>query len=248
MAPRVVVVGLASDFGCQVQMTNMEDHLLDVLGLIDLRYWQLASSGEMPEEYDVAIVEGAVTTEEHVGRLREVRAKASAVVAIGSCALTGGIPALASAGDLEARYATVYGGGVPVAPGRIAPASVGSVIDIDYRVPGCPIDPEELVGVLSRALRGLPDKTPEEPMCASCKTRENVCFYDRGGFCLGPVTRSGCGARCPSLGRPCLGCRGLAAEANVASVKGVLAARGYSVDEAVRTYGLYNTAEEGSFQ
>lgn len=43
MAPRVVVVGLASDFGCQVQMTNIEDHLLDVLGLIDLAYWQLAS-------------------------------------------------------------------------------------------------------------------------------------------------------------------------------------------------------------
>jgi len=69
MAPRVVVVGLASDFGCQVQMTNIEDHLLDVLGVIDLVYWQLASSGHMPEEYDVAIIEGAVTTEEHVRAL-----------------------------------------------------------------------------------------------------------------------------------------------------------------------------------
>jgi sulfhydrogenase subunit delta len=48
MAPRVVVVGLASDFGCQVQMTNIEDHLLDVLGTIDLVYWQLASSGTCP--------------------------------------------------------------------------------------------------------------------------------------------------------------------------------------------------------
>ena len=63
-APRVVVVGLASCFGCQLQITNGEEHLLDVLGQIDLSYWQLASSDPMPDEFDVAIVEGAVTTEE----------------------------------------------------------------------------------------------------------------------------------------------------------------------------------------
>ena len=78
MAPRVVVLSLASDFGCQVQLTNMEDDLLDVLGLMDLSYWQLASSGHMPEAYDVAIVEGAVTTGEHVDLLKDVRSKAAA--------------------------------------------------------------------------------------------------------------------------------------------------------------------------
>ena len=63
-APRVVVAGLASCFGCQLQITNAEAHLVDVLGQIDVRYWQLASSDPMPEEFDVAVVEGAVTTEE----------------------------------------------------------------------------------------------------------------------------------------------------------------------------------------
>ena len=52
-APRVVVVGLASCFGCQLQITNAEAHLLDVLGQIDLRYWQLASSDPMPEDFDL---------------------------------------------------------------------------------------------------------------------------------------------------------------------------------------------------
>ncbi|TLM97614.1 MAG: NADH:ubiquinone oxidoreductase, partial [Actinobacteria bacterium] len=137
MAPRVVVIGLASDFGCQVQMTNMEDHLLDVLGAIDLSYWQLASSGHMPAEYDVAIVEGAVTTVDHVELLKQVRDTASTVMVIGACAVTGGIPGLASTGSLEGRIETVYGAdGVLVAPGRVEPLPVDAVISVDYHVPG----------------------------------------------------------------------------------------------------------------
>ena len=63
-APRVVVIGLASCFGCQINITNIERHLMDVLGQIDLGYWQLTSSVPMPDEFDVAVIEGAVTTEE----------------------------------------------------------------------------------------------------------------------------------------------------------------------------------------
>ena len=245
MAPRVVVVGLASDFGCQVQMTNIEDHLLDVLGVIDLVYWQLASSGHMPEEYDVAIVEGAVTTEEHVRVLERVRQTASAIIAIGSCAVTGGIPALASHGDLEARYGCVYGAdGASVACGRISPMPVHGVVDVDYRVPGCPIDTDEFVRVLSRALLGLADRISEEPLCAVCKMKENVCFFERGEVCLGPVTRSGCGARCVTLGRPCTACRGLSPEANLDSLATLLEERGVPRAELERRISLYNTFEE----
>ena len=84
-APRVVVVGLASCFGCQLQITNAEAHLLDVLGQIDLRYWQLASSDPMPEDFDVAIIEGAVTTEESEATVRSLREKAGAIIAVGAC-------------------------------------------------------------------------------------------------------------------------------------------------------------------
>ena len=156
MAPRVVVLSLASDFGCQVQITNMEDHILDVLGLIDLSFWQLASSGDMPADYDVAIIEGAVTTDgarrAAQGGARDRRASS---IAIGACAVTGGIPAMANLAGLEERYAAVYGDGTPAAPGRRAPLPIGSVIDVDYHVPGCPIDTDEFMRVLSRALRGL---------------------------------------------------------------------------------------------
>ena len=57
-APRVVVIGLASCFGCQINITNIERHLMNVLGQIDLGYWQLTSSVPMPDEFDVAVIEG----------------------------------------------------------------------------------------------------------------------------------------------------------------------------------------------
>lgn len=245
MAPRLVVLGLASDFGCQVQMTNIEDDLLDVLGLVELSYWQLASSGHMPEEYDVAIIEGAVTTKEHVELLKKVRSKAAAVIAIGSCAVTGGIPAMAMLGDLDAHHATVYGDAAPTyALGRITPAPVDRYIDVDYHIPGCPIDMGEFLRTLSRALQGLSDRMPDMTMCASCKVAENVCFYESGTVCLGLVTRSGCGAKCPSLGRPCSGCRGIAPDANLASAEQVLRRYGCDTDCLRAALRVYNTAEE----
>jgi len=88
----------------------------------------------MPAEYDVAIVEGAVTTEEHVELLRDVRSKAAAVIALGTCAVTGGIPAMAGLGDYDGRYEVVYGNGdgEQVARGRIVPAPIDRYIDVDY--------------------------------------------------------------------------------------------------------------------
>lgn len=242
--PRVVVIGLASDFGCQVQMTNMEDDLLDVLGRIEIVYWQLAASGQMPDEYDVAVIEGAVTTDEHVELLREVRQRAAAVVALGACAVTGGIPAIAATGDLDARAGTVYGSADAAAPGRRTPAAVSAVIDVDYHVPGCPIEPAELLHVLNRAVLGLADRTCEQPLCAVCKMLENVCFYERGEVCLGVVTRSGCRAKCTTLGRPCTGCRGLAPDANIDSARRILAERGIEWADVQARLGLYNSLSE----
>ncbi len=246
MAVRVAVIGLASDFGCQVQITNSPD-LLAVLGQFELAYWQLASSGHLHDDYDVAVVEGAVTTEEHIALLKRVRETAGTVIAIGACAVTGGIPGLATTGELESRVGCVYGDdGAIVACGRVTPMPVDAVIDVDYHVPGCPIRPDEFVAVLQRALMGLSDKLPREPLCASCKVQENVCFYSKGQVCLGLITRAGCGAKCVSLGRPCTGCRGIAEDANIESARQVLAERGIPESELGRVLQLYNAIEEVS--
>ena len=88
---RVVVVGLASCFGCQLQIADDEARLLDVLGQIDLQYWPvgLRSAPEPEGDVDVVVIEGAVTTEESRRCVERWRERARTVIAIGACACDG---------------------------------------------------------------------------------------------------------------------------------------------------------------
>lgn len=240
--PRVVVVGLASCFGCQIQITNDEPHLLDILSQIDLRYWQLTSSDPMPDEFDVAIIEGAVTTVEAQERVKDVRARASKVITIGACALTAGIPGIA-AKDFDSRAQQVYDETPTICGDLVSPRSVLSEIEVDYVVPGCPIDPAEFVDVLGRALYGSNRSADTQTLCGECKKNERVCFYEDGTMCLGMVTRGGCSARCVNLGRPCNGCRGISPEANLDSARQAVARYGMSVEAFNSALEMFNQTD-----
>lgn len=246
--PRVVVVGLASCFGCQLQITNVEQHLTDVLGQIDLRYWQLASSEPMPEEFDVAVIEGAVTTEESEATVRKLRERAKCVIALGACAATAGIPGIAARNFFK-RPSQVYKD-VPAACGSmVVPRPVGAVIDVDHTVRCCPVDTMDFIDVLQRALYGSNKTYPSRTMCGDCKRNETSCFFGKGQLCLGLVTTAGCGAKCVNLGRPCNGCRGLSPDANLASAREAVARYGVSVadfDQALEMFNQTNPALAGS--
>ncbi|MDR0515262.1 MAG: NADH:ubiquinone oxidoreductase [Coriobacteriaceae bacterium] len=236
---RVVVVGLASCFGCQLQITNIESHLIEVLGQFDLRYWQLTSDGHMPEDFDVAVIEGAVTTEESLAAVLRLRERAKAVITVGACANTAGIPGLAST-RFDERLGEVYQH-LPQACGTpIAPRSVPSVITVDYAVPCCPIDPFEFLEALGRALYGSNRTLGTRTMCGDCKRNESACFYNQGSLCLGLVTRAGCNARCVNLGRPCNGCRGVSPHANLESAREAVARYGLSVKDFDLRLELFN--------
>ncbi|BAK44378.1 NADH ubiquinone oxidoreductase [Eggerthella sp. YY7918] len=243
-APRVVVTGLASCFGCQLQITNIEAHLMEVLGQIDLRYWQLTSSEPMPDEFDVAIIEGAVTTEESEATVRALRERAHTLIAIGACATTAGIPGMAASSFLE-RPAEVYDR-VPTACGEmIVPRPVSAVVKVDYEVYCCPVDSLDFVDVLHRVLYGSNKAFPTKTMCGDCKRNETSCFFGAGTLCLGLVTRAGCGARCVNLGRPCNGCRGLSPDANLSSARETVERYGVSVadfDQALEMFNQVNPA------
>ena len=228
--PRVVVVGLASCFGCQLQITNAEPYLMQILGQIDLRYWQLVTSEDMPDQFDVAIIEGAVTTREAEETVRAVREKAAHVMAIGACATTAGVTGMAAPG-LDGRVADVYGEGLPDASGDIiAPQPVSAVIEVDSEVRCCPIDPMDFVAALQRALFGSNRGLETRTLCSDCKRNETECFFNLGTLCLGLVTRAGCGARCVNLGRPCNGCAGLSPDANLDAAH--IACDAYGVSKA----------------
>lgn len=245
-APKVVVVGLASCFGCQINLTNIESELLDLLGSVDMAYWQLTSSDPMPDSFDVAVVEGAVTTDEAAEAVRAARRAASTVIALGACACTAGLPGLAS--DGVAAYARqVYGDAAPGACGALRdPAPVGAYVPVDYEVPCCPADPAAFVAVLHRALYGSNGFVPTSTLCGECKRNERGCFFDQGTLCLGLVTRGGCAARCPHLGRPCNGCAGLSPDANLGAARAACGAAGIEAgrfDEALELFNKQGLAQ-----
>ncbi len=241
--PRVVVVGLASCFGCQLQITNAEPYLMQILGQIDLQYWQLVSSEEMPDEFDVAIIEGAVTTREAEDTVRAIRDKAAHVMAIGACATTAGVTGMA-APQLDGRIGEVYRGAAPESSGElIAPRPVSAVIDVDSEVRCCPIDPMDFVAALQRALFGSNRLPDTRTLCSDCKRNETECFYNQGVLCLGLVTRAGCGARCVNLGRPCNGCAGLSPDANLEAARAACATYGVDVAAFDKALEMFNQVE-----
>lgn len=242
--PRVVVIGLASCFGCQLQITNAETHLLDILGQFDLRYWQLASSEPEPDgEVDVVIIEGAVTTEESLAVVRAWRERAKTVIAIGACATTAGIPGMA-AHDFARRTEAVYGAGLPEACGKaFAPRSVTACIPVDFEVRSCPIDSLDFARVLSQALYGSNASRLTDTMCGSCKLNESGCFWRQGRQCLGLVTLAGCGAKCVGLGRECNGCRGLSPDANLPAARAMVASFGMSVADFDAALQMFNQTD-----
>ena len=172
--PRVVLVGLASCFGCQINITNVERHLLDVLGQVEMTYWQLTSSDPMPDAFDIAVIEGAVTTEEARRTCLELREKARVVITIGACAATAGIPGMAAAA-FDDRPREVYGDAVPTACGLcVAPCAVKDVIEVDFEVPCCPIDPLDFIAVLQQVLYGSNAYARTSTLCGECKRGEHA--------------------------------------------------------------------------
>lgn len=237
--PKVVVISLASCFGCQLQITNIESHLLDLLGQIDLGYWQLTSDLPLPDTFDVAVIEGAVTTEQAERQVKQVREIAKSVITVGACAVTGGIPGMAADGFFE-RPAQVYEK-IPAACGAmVKPRPVHDVIDVDFEVRCCPIDPLDFVAVLQRVLYGSNRLPQTKTLCGECKRNETGCFYEDGTLCLGMVTSGGCGARCVNLGRPCMGCAGLSKDANLEAARMVAVSKGVSEEAFNKRLEIFN--------
>lgn len=213
--PRVAVFKFASCDGCQVSILNLEDELITLAEHLDFAFFLEASSRAEPGPYDVALVEGSVTTEHDARRIRSIREQTGTLITIGACATAGGIQALRNVADVEQWKRDVYPRPEWI---QALPTStpISDHVEVDYEIHGCPVDNRQVLRVLSRALLGTTPDLPGSSVCLDCKRRGTVCvMVARGIPCMGPVTRSGCGGLCPAMGRDCYGCFGPAEDANV---------------------------------
>lgn len=206
--PRLGVFKFASCDGCQLSVLNLEDDLLALGQALDIVYFPEASSGMKPGPYDIVLVEGSITTPEDAARILALREQAATLITIGACATAGGIQALRNWADVEAFKRAVYPSPQYIQSLRTS-TPISEHVRVDFELWGCPIDKGQLLRVIIDLLAGVRPRLSADSVCMECKRRGNVCvMVARGVPCLGPVTRTGCGAICPSMGRDCYGCFG----------------------------------------
>ncbi len=264
--PKLAIYWASSCGGCDIAILDIEEKILAVTEFFDLVFWPCA----MDFKYDdvramddkaitVTLFNGAIRTSENYELAQLLRQKSVVLVAFGSCAGEGCIPALANFFNKESILDYVYhkspslaNGGkvrpqpeVEVPEGKITipkfwntVRTLDQVVEVDYYIPGCPPQSDQIASAVLTVIdilktgKPLPPKgtvlgATEKSCCDECPRERNVkkiksfirpfqkvtdpnlCLMEQGIVCLGPATRSGCGAKCVKAGVPCRGCYGL---------------------------------------
>ena len=235
--PTLATVALGGCEGCHVSLLDAHEGLLDLLGIVDLIYSPFSGPSEMPSHADVIMVEGAVTNDDDLRRLKQSRAAAGTLVAVGSCAVLGGIGGLRNLTPLAQVKAKAFGTApkselLPVLTENVHP--VTDFVDVDISLPGCAPETRLIVAALSAAAMGEPFELPRRNLCDECHREKKLmlehsadfvsdsvyalmelteidpdrCMLEQGLLCMGPMTREGCGAVCTAANVPCRGCSG----------------------------------------
>ncbi|HEY3347174.1 MAG TPA: NADH:ubiquinone oxidoreductase [Nitrospirota bacterium] len=240
MKPKVAVFALTSCEGCSLQILNLEDHLLDLLGQVELVNFREAMD-EKREDYDIAFIDGCATTPHDVEELKKIRAQAKVLIAMGACAVQGGLYAMRNFHDHAKTVETVYGKDMAAHFSHSLPVRpLSHYVKVDHNLYGCPMDKFEFVEVVRSLLLGKAPNIPDYPLCNECRAAENICVFDRGMTCFGPITRAGCGAICPANGKGCEACRGLVSKPFIDSHKKIMKQHGLSVEDLLAQFREYN--------
>jgi F420-non-reducing hydrogenase small subunit len=251
--------------GCEISVLNIGEHILTVDQVFDLAFFPCIADFKVkdvegyPDGFiDLCLFNGAIRNSENEEMAHLLRRKSKVLVAFGSCAYEGCIPALSNLTSKEATLRTVFldnpsldnpNGVLPqpvtqVKEGELTiphfyhtVKSLDQVVDVDYYIPGCPPEPHQIWAVLQVVVAALTEGAPlpakgsvvgagDVAVCEECplekhektiarfyrpyqkKPEPGLCLLEQGLMCLGPATRSGCGALCPQVGMGCRGCYG----------------------------------------
>jgi F420-non-reducing hydrogenase small subunit len=263
--PKLALYWAASCGGCEVTVLDIEEKILDVAEFFDIVFWPCAMDFKykdveaMPDKsITLCLFNGSIRNSENEKLAKLLRAKSVVMVAFGSCAHEGCIPALANLTTKDAIFKTVYLDTPSIQnPEKIYPQPItkvkegeleipafyekvrtlDQVVDVDYYIPGCPPQPNQVIAVIETVIDILKNSKPLPPKgailgagdktcCDECprirkekKVKQfhrpheimidpNECLLDQGILCMGPATRSGCGALCVKANVPCRGCYG----------------------------------------
>lgn len=215
---KFAVLQLSGCSGCEIALLNAEEWIEQY----DLAYMNLVMSSHDVPEVEVLLVTGGIRTEEDLYRLRRAVHKADEVIAVGTCAISGGVANLGGRSSVRQEFfANEERLHLPDLLPMCRPIDV--VVNVDRYLPGCPPTPELFMAVLHKSA----DMKIANTVCQECGLRKdrdmlpehllgfqqgevlsNVCLIHQGFLCIGASTRGGCRALCTRAGYPCVGCRG----------------------------------------
>ena len=160
--PRVGFFDFASCEGCQLQIANLEEEILEVIELVELVSFREVMK-EHSDDYDIAFVEGSIHRPIDEERLKDIRSKADILIALGDCACTGCVNKLRNDWSVEDVKVEVYEGGEAAMENNdffdIFPTKrLDEIVDVDFYIRGCPVRKEQVLYYIKRLSTMPPHK------------------------------------------------------------------------------------------
>jgi len=246
MKPKVAFFDFSSCEGCQLQIANLEEEILDLIKIVEVVNFREVMK-EQNDEYDIAFIEGSIMRPMDVERLKVIRRRAKILIAIGACATIGGINKIRNQWPSKEVKKEVYGD-IKFKNNEyfdvFETKAINQIVPVDYYIQGCPINRDEFKSIVTSLVLGKKPNIPNYPICIECKKNENICLFEQGKFCLGPITPAGCGAICPTNGSPCDGCRGILKKPQIEAVMEILKRYDLTYEEMKNRSLLYNYETE----
>ncbi|MCG6872928.1 MAG: sulfhydrogenase subunit delta [Gammaproteobacteria bacterium] len=241
MKPAIAVHKFASCDGCQLAFLAAGEDLLRLAEVADIVHFAEAGPVDPDAKVEIAFVEGSVSTPEDAERIQRVRACSRFLVTLGACATSGGLQALRNGADAEAWVASVYAS--PAYIQSLATSTpIKAHVKVDVELWGCPVNTSQVITTLRSLLAGVTPEPEREAVCMECKRHGHVCVMVTQDLpCMGPVTRTGCGAVCPGMGRDCYACYGPAEGINTDSLTRRLREAGLSSQQVVNRFRHINS-------
>jgi NAD-reducing hydrogenase small subunit len=163
---RLATVWLDGCSGCHMSFLDIDERLLEIAEHVELVYSPLVDQKAFPDHVDVTLVEGAVSSEEDLEKIRHIRQHTDILVSLGDCAVMGNVPSLRNTIDEQSVLRRVYLSPEltnPQIPTQIVPRllpmvkPVHAVVKVDVFVPGCPPRSVVILEVLAGLINGRTD-------------------------------------------------------------------------------------------
>jgi len=169
---RLATASLCGCFGCHMSFLDIDEHIFELVKLVEFDRTPITDIKHVGD-CDIGIIEGGVANAENVEVLREFREHCGILVAIGACAVNGGIPSLRNSFELQECLEEAYINGVgvcnphipddpeiPLLLSKVHP--IHEVVRVDYFLPGCPPSGDMIWTFLTELIAGNPISFPYE--------------------------------------------------------------------------------------